>query len=157
MSLTAKIIELRNQGFTKRKIANKLQTSMNYVNATMARLIKQGDVKPISQKEAINRQKQSVAERQSKRTDPKIILDLGLKGLSANEIADKLNENVNYVRQITTGLRGKKAEEFRKRVLEVYPTGKPYEEMCKILNCSQGHLGVTVNRLVKKGLLKNRK
>jgi DNA-binding NarL/FixJ family response regulator len=154
-----KIIEMRANGVSTRKIAQELGITFNNVCATIGAMRKLGYLSKIEPEETRDRAKQYFAS--IKKTDPTLIIELNQKGLSRKAIAEKLNEKLGYVVKVLQklklpSLKRQQTAQFRKQLIELYNAGRTYKELVEILQRPIGRIAVEVHRLVNKNKLQLR-
>lgn len=153
MTKRQRIIELRNQGLTRREIAQALGCTQNALNQQMKSLLADGRLEPLPQEEIKRRHYEAVggldavqiAEARQLRDEGLSFVEIGSKfGVCDDTVAKKIG-------------RGKRITPLQQQLIALRLEGLTVDEIASKLGKARGTVGVLLARLVQRGLIKTKK
>jgi DNA-binding MarR family transcriptional regulator len=147
-------MSLREQGFTRKEITEQLGITRNFLDATLAQMIKLGYVHKINKEEAARRRIISVY---SNKPSLEKLIELDEKGFTTAKIATMTGTTQHYVASMLKPIRAKRRQQFNDKLINLYISGMPYKDIAVEMDRSLGQIGVMIYRLAKQGKIKLRK
>jgi transposase len=140
------IIDLRNQGMTRRQIASHLGISKDLVGSYLHQLIREGIVAPISRQQSLIRRKTA-----ANKVDVQAARQMRMDGKSYNEIAKHYGVSGPTIQKMIGS--GGRITQIQRRLIDLRLQGLSYAEIAAQVGKPPGTVAVILSRLVKKGLI----
>lgn len=152
--LRKNIMMLRERGLTRKEISKELGITRNFLDATLAQMIKLGYVCKVDKEEAARRRQHSI---DSQKPATELILELDGKGHTTAEISELLDGSEHYIASVLKPIRAARRKQFKDKLINLYISGLPYKEIAQEMDRSLGQIGVMLYRLGKQGKIKLRR
>jgi transposase len=149
-TLRQRIINLRQQGLSRRQMASRLGISLDLVHSYLFHLLKRGIITPISPKEAQRRQR-----RAGNKVDVAEARRLRRVGESYREIGERYGVSGPTIRKLI-GL-PVRITPIQRRLIALHRRGLSYDSIAAKQRKPEGTVAVMLARLVRRGVLSARR